>query len=44
MHNVESAAMAVQNMTDKEHIMSIASIPAYMVYSSFNQHISTDLV
>ena len=43
-HNVESAAMAVQNVSGEEDIMSIAPIPPYLVYDGFNHGISTALV
>ena len=44
MHGVESAAMAAQNVSGEEDIMSIATIPEYLVCDGFNQDISVALV
>ena len=40
---VELAAIAAQNVRGEEDIMSIAPIPAYLVYNVFNQDISVVL-
>ena len=43
-HNVESVAMVAQNVSKEEDIMSIAPIPAYLVYDGFNHNTSAALV
>ena len=43
-HDLELVVMAAKNVSGEEDIMSIAPIPAYLVYNGFNHEISAALV